>query len=436
MIVILQNEYSQRVKKRSFIIATLLTPIIILAISAAPALIAMYSYDKTTDVYNVAVFDKHNVVFDQLKNNNYLTFSKINEEEIEKIKTDRNFSAILHIDSNIVENHKNIQFEMFKEASMKETSRIESQLKKIISNKKISSYDIENLPKIIDDLNVHIKLNSLVLEEDGNVKKSSSAFNFAVGYVGGFLIYIFIFAYGSMILNSVIDEKSSKVVEVMVSTISPSHLMMGKILGIGLVAVTQFLIWGVILMLGGAGVSMFFADSLASNADMVNAGAATMSNQNMLPQEISMTVNMLTNFTMLFKIISVFLIYFLGGYLFYGAFFAAVASAVDNIQDVQQLQMPIMLPIIASLVFLSLAVQDPYNPIAFWLSIIPFTSPIIMLGRITSDIPIWEIALSIVLLYASFIGMLWVASRIYRVGIFMHGKKPSFKELYKWIKYK
>lgn len=437
MILILQKEYLQRVTKKTFILTTILTPVLLILLSLAPMLVMLLTKDNIGEITNVAVIDNSNKIAFQLKNSDRVTFDPIQLDGLEEVKNNKSYNAYLYINSDVITNYKDIKLESLKELNLKTISEISGNLNEIIRELKITEYEIENLPDIVKDLNVQTSLKTMIITEDGEMKESSSSLNYATGLIGGFLIYFFIFIYGSMVLNSIVDEKSSKVVEIMVSTVSPMQMMMGKIIGIGLVAITQFFIWACIIFFGGVALLSLFAEHLSvGDASTMMAMSGGMPVGNVVPSEVLMTLNSITNIYIVLKTIGLFAIFFIGGYLFYAACFAAVASAVDNLQDVQQLQTPITVPIIASLIFLSFAIEEPNSSLAFWLSIIPFTSPIIMMGRISGSVPIWDIILSIVALYTSFIGMLWCAGRIYRVGIFMHGKKPSFKDLYKWIKYK
>ena len=264
--------------------------------------------------------------------------------------------------------------------------------------------------------------------------------NIALAYIFGFLIYMFVFLYGNMVMQGVIEEKSNKVMEVMVSSVKPFELMMGKILGIASVAVTQFVIWVVfILVVGGAAMSLFGVGDMmaAASASAAMDPAAMMGTQ--MPSLDDETLSILRTVTdpaYLLRILGGFLVYFVGGYLLYAAMFAAVGSAVDNEKDTNNLQLPITIPLILAIFVMMSAMQDPHGPLAFWFSMIPFTSPVVMMVRLPYGVPGWELALSIGLLFVTFIAMVYLAGKIYRVGVFMYGKKPTFAELAKWLRYK
>ena len=248
---------------------------------------------------------------------------------------------------------------------------------------------------------------------------------------------MFLLIYGSMVMQSVIEEKNNRVLEVVVSSVRPFDLMLGKILGVALVAVVQVLIWGVLIFAVGAIVlpqlmpAEMMAGVQAMQQGMPDAAAMGDMDPEMLP-----AVAAVTDTGYILKLLVCLLLFVFGGYLLYSAMFAAVGSAVDNVQDASQLQMPVTLPIILALLMMLAVIKDPNSSLAFWFSIIPFTSPVVMMARIPYDIPLWEIVLSLVVLYASFVAMVWFAGKIYRVGIFMYGKKPTFKELLKWVRYK
>ncbi len=275
----------------------------------------------------------------------------------------------------------------------------------------------------------------------GTQKESSSGLSMALAYIFGFIMYMFVLLYGVQVMQGVIEEKNSKVLEVVVSSVKPFQLMMGKIIGIACVAVTQFIIWvAVIAVLGTLIVNqMVPADLLAAAQGMSASGMtpemAGAMNGAFDPDALAALSNLM-DVGYLGQMLVVFLIYFVGGYLLYAAMFAAVGSAVENVQDSQQFQMPVTLPIIFGLIGMINAMRDPGGAMAFWLSMVPFTSPMVMVARIPYGVPAWELALSIVLLVSTFLAMVWLAGKIYRVGIFMYGKKPSFKELAKWITYK
>jgi len=286
----------------------------------------------------------------------------------------------------------------------------------------------------LDRLKTNVSIDSFNITETGDEKKSDAGFTFGIGYVMGFLIYIFLFAYGAQVMQGVIEEKNSKIVEVIVSTVRPFHMMIGKVVGVASVGIFQFLIWIVLMsVISFVGMTAFGLNmDPAQTAQMMQeaGGEASAVQSNQQVQEI---VSIIRDIPVM-QIVMLFIFYFLGGYLLYGALFAAVGSAVDTPADAQQFMMPIMMPIIVAFMGLFMFVfNDPHGNVSFWLSMIPFTSPIIMMGRIGFGVPAWEIALSMVLLVGGFVFTLWLAGRIYRIGILMHGAKVNYKVLVKWL---
>ena len=272
-------------------------------------------------------------------------------------------------------------------------------------------------------------------EEDSQAR--SSVIASASGFVLGMVLYMFLLIYGGMVMQSVIEEKNNRVLEVVVSSVRPFELMMGKILGVASVAVVQILIWGVLICgVGALLIPHLMPAEVMAGAQAMQQGVPEAAALSGVSPEMMQAVATMTDFGYLVQIFVCLLLFVVGGYLLYSAMFAAVGSAVDSVQDAQQLQTPITIPIILAFLVMVSVMKDPNSPLAFWFSLIPFTSPVVMMARIPYGIPTWEVVLSLVLLYASFVAMVWLAGKIYRVGIFMYGKKPTFRELLKWMKYK
>ena len=316
---------------------------------------------------------------------------------------------------------------------------IRSQIEQILEAEKLKHYQIDDLDKILAEVETNISLQTLRNDKEESEQSSSSSIVATVlGYILGFVLYMFLLIYGAMVMQSVIEEKNNRVLEVMVSSVSPFQLMMGKILGVASVAVLQVVIWGVLICGGGALlVPQLMPSDVMAGVEMMQQGspeaAAALAE---LDPDMLQAVAAMTDTGYIFKIFVCLLLFVFGGYLLYSAMFAAIGSAVDNVQDAQQLQTPVTLPIILALLLMMAVINDPNSPVAFWASMIPLTSPIVMMARIPYDIPMWEIGLSLVILYASFIVMVWLAAKIYRGGIFMYGTKPTLKELWKWVRYK
>jgi ABC-2 type transport system permease protein len=312
---------------------------------------------------------------------------------------------------------------------------IVDQVEEIIESERLKEYNINDLKDILKKVEVNISLSTF--RNDQQNSASSSAASSFIGIILGFVLYFFLVIYGSIVMQSIIEEKSSRILEVLVSSVRPFDMMMGKILGVAAVAATQIAIWGVLIVaISALLIPAIMPDDILASVEAVKGGADVMAMaSNGVDIEMVTAMASITNTGYIAEIIALLLIFMVGGFLLYAAMYAAVGASVDSAQDAQQLTTPITIPIILAFLILTMVMNDPNSPLVVWCSMIPFTSPIVMMGRIPSGIPTWEIVLSIVLLYATFIVMVWLAGKIYRVGIFMHGKKPTFKELYKWIKY-
>ncbi len=436
--IIIQREFNERVRKKSFIITTLLMPVLMIALMVAPALIMKYSGG---DEKRIAVIDESGLIASQLQSDDELIFepTDLSVDEARKQLTDH--YAVLCIGSGVFADPSDVKFYVNSSSSIAVEENISNQLEHIIETEKLKQYNIDNLQQILDEVETSVSMQTFRNDksQEGETEAQSSIVATAIGYVLGFILYMFLLIYGAMVMQSVIEEKNSRVLEVMVSSVRPFQLMMGKIFGIASVAVVQIVIWGVFI--GGVGalvLPQLMPDQMAAGIEAMQEGApqaAEVTAASDFNPEMMQAVASITDAGYITKIFVCLLLFVLGGYLLYSAMFAAVGSAVDSIQDAQQLQTPIMVPIILALLMMLAVIKDPNSQVAFWFSMIPLTSPIVMIARIPYDIPMWEIVLSLVLLYASFIGMVWVAAKIYRVGIFMYGKKPNLKELWKWVRY-
>lgn len=433
--LIIMREFKERVYKKSFIITTLLMPLFFAAISVAPALIMHFA---TGDTKTVSVIDNSGIIAPQLESDESVAFVAIPngdlQEELKKSLESDNF-GLLYIGEDIVANPNNVQLYTNTSSSMLVEEYIADQIEDIIEAERLKEYNINDLKQILEKIEVNISLSTFRNDKE-NTASSSAASSF-LGIALGFVLYFFLIIYGSIVMQSIIEEKNSRILEVMVSTVRPFDMMMGKILGVAAVAVTQIVIWGVLIVaMSALLVPAVMPDDILASVEAVKGGADVMSMaSNGVDIETVAALASITNTGYIAKIIALLIAFMVGGFLLYAAMYAAVGASVDTAQDAQQLTTPIMLPIIISFIILTMVMNDPNSPLIVWCSMIPFTSPIVMMGRIPSGIPTWEIATSLVMLYATFIVMVWLAGKIYRVGIFMHGKKPTFKELYKWLKY-
>ncbi len=429
--LIVGREFNQRVRKRSFILTTLLTPLLLIGLMAAPALIMQMKSDKAR---TIAVLDRSGLIADKLQSDDRTKFVVDDRDEERLRRNEDGLFGYLVVGERLMEDPSDVRLYTFESSTLDLENEIASQIGRIVEEEKLRAYAIDDLPRIMQEVQTDIPLRTFRLDDGGEEKASSGILSMASAYVFGFLIYMFVFMYGAMVMHGVVEEKSSKVLEVIVSSVRPFELMLGKILGIASVAVVQFLIWMVLIfVLGTAVLQMISGDMLAQGASM--AGGMPQGLEGMDPESVA-ALRSVTDPAFLLRIFGGFIVYFIGGYLLYAAMFAAIGSAVDNIQDTQQLQLPVTIPMIFALLVMMNVMREPDSSLAVWCSLIPFTSPIIMMARLPYGVPAWQLALSIALLYASFVAMVWIAGKIYRVGIFMYGKKPGFKELYKWIRYK
>ena len=393
-----------------------------IGVFVVPILIASNSEDKIT----IAIIDNSKFNEFRLASNLNLEYTYLNEMNLEEYKTTliETYDFLLHIPEidSIQQIESSIEVYSTNQMSLSIKQNVENQIDKKLTNIYLLQSGIN--PDQIMKSQSKSKIKTYVVDEQGKNSKGNSEASFGIGLVGGFLIYIFIFMYGTMVMRSVIEEKTNRIVEIIISSVKPFELMLGKIISVALVGLSQFAMWiilGFIFLLIANGF-------ISTEIDMTNLN----SNEAVLSSEIGSTLMALPIKSLFF----VFLIYFLGGYLLYGSLFAAIGSASDQETDSQQFIVPITIPLIVSFVLVQVVIDTPHGGLAYWLSMIPFTSPIIMIARIPFGVPLHELLLSISLLIGGFLLTTWVAAKIYRVGILMYGKKINYKELWKWLKYK
>lgn len=432
--IIIAREFLQRVTKKSFIITTILFPVLMIGLMIAPALIMAFSTTETKEIY---VIDHSGIVAQKLKSSDEVSFVIADEGAPDTLRTHGNSYGVLFIGNNIVEKPGNVQLYTGEASSMAVERTITSQMEEIIKDEKLKQYNIENINEILRNVETTVTLQTFRTDSDNEESTSSSSMvSYAIGTLLSLVLYMFLLMYGQMVMTSIIEEKNNRVLEVMVSSVKPTQLMVGKILGIGSVAVTQIAIWGVLISSAvGILLPMLLPADIMAQATALNAGTLDSSASN-VDADLLGVIAAAGNVAYIVKLFALMAAFLLGGFLFYASMFAAIGSAVDNIQDASQLQTAAIMPIIIALVISMSVATDPNSPLAFWTSLVPFTSPMIMMMRIPFGIATWEIALSLGILYISIIGMIWIAAKIYRVGIFMYGKKPSLKELIRWINYK
>jgi len=437
--LVLTREYSTRVRKKSFIIMTILMPALMAAMFILPA---YFMSQDDTKIRTIAVYDGSTILLGQLESNDYTKYKFIPEDEYNKIKDNlkaTDFYAMLVIQPNVL-NTKTVQLISTSNIPFDLKNQIQNKIRTVIEKEKmaevIKQTAIPDLEARIAATKTSISVNTIKLGEGGEAKKSSTEIGMILGYIFGFMIYMFILLYGQMVMQGVMEEKQSRIVEVIISSVKPFELMMGKIIGIAMVGLTQLAIWiilGIAIIAGAKGMMPGAQHAGTAQEIMAQAQVA-----NQTPAQLDKMQDILSmlgsvNFPL---IIGCFIFFFIGGYLLYSSMFAAVGSAVDAMEDAQQFMMPIMMPIILAILVMMSAIKNPEGSTAFWFSIVPFTSPVVMMARIPFGVPAWQLALSMLVLVITFVGMVWAAGKIYRTGILMYGKKASWKELGKWLTYK
>ena len=432
--IITAREYLTRVKKKSFILMTLLTPLLI---TAFYGIIIWVSIGQSTSSHNqnVVVVDNSGFFKEGLTSPKNISFIQKESFSIDELIAADSIDAYISIASSYnIEEPLQLSYNTMGSLSVSDNGRIENAFETVMRQKKLTRLGIEQSD--IDKLKSKVSIKEITVEKDGSTKKSNIGVNTGVGMVLSMMIYFFIFLYGVQVMKGVIEEKTNRIVELIVSTVKPFQLMMGKVLGIALVGLTQLTIWialsGILMTVVGLAIGLNIGD-LGDMQQMANN-----------PQFANMDASMsdaLESFSSLplLKIFFVFLFFFMGGYLFYGALFAAIGSAVDNETDTQQFMLPITMPLVFSIaISFSLIAGDPNGTLATWMSMIPLTSPIVMMVRLPfmTAAENWQIFVSMGIMILSIIGVIWMAGKIYRTGILMYGKKPTYKELAKWLFYK
>lgn len=431
--IIIEREYLERVKKKSFIITTILMPLLMLALMAMPALIMNYVDGSTA---HVLVIDNNGTFIDRLKNTKEVIFIPDNCTPTDTTLTRTDVDATLIIPSDIIESASPLILLSNGPSSLSTETAISNQVSKIIETERLKQYNIANLDSIMAEVNASVVINTIRTDKDTDEEVMSSGLSYGIGIGMAFILYMFLLIYGQMVMTSIIEEKSNRVLELVVSSVRPTQLMMGKIIGVALVAVTQMVLWGILLTVMSAWVLPLLipADAVADIAAMRAGQLGAVSD----PSSIDMlsVLAAATQVGHIVGLIALMTLFLVLGFLIYSSIFASIGSAVDNVQDASQLTSFAIFPIIFGVIFALIAAADPMGQLAFWASIFPLTAPMVMVARIPFGIPAWQICLSLALLVAGFIGMIWVTAKIYRIGIFMYGKKPSFKEIMRWIAYK
>lgn len=445
--IIINREYITRVSKKSFIIMTILAPILMAALIIVPTVLMA---TQEMDYKKIAVIEDNSDLFrGAIKNSNTLEFVYVDNVKVDDLKKtfeQAGYYGILYISSELVNTPNAIQLISKKQPPIADLQYMENLLEKEIEKQKLMAYNIENLDEIMRNVESNVSIQTQKIDDTGQVKETSTGIAMALAYIGGFLMYMLVFMFGSQVMRGVIEEKTSRVVEVIVSSVKPVQLMMGKIIGIALVGLTQFLIWvfltfAIVVVVKStvlkdkdfAEITQTVPQSLMDEEQQVEVQAQV---QQVSPE--------LAEFSKLFEsamnqpwglIIFSFIFYFITGYLLYASIFAAIGSAVDNETETQQFMLPVTIPIILALMVALGTMQNPESSLSLWCSIIPLTSPIVMIARIPFGVPAWQLILSMALMIVTFIVFVWMAAKIYRTGILMYGKKTSWKEMWKWLRY-
>lgn len=462
--VIVGREYFTRVKKKSFLVTTFVVPILFAALCILPSILMLNTKEKSQ---NVAVVDQSGIVMPYYVSNDAATFTDVTPMgvDIAKEKLSEMGMDVLVVVSPLDTVAKTVSVQAYskKPLGVDFVESLGTKATSAVEDYRISSYHIENLDQIMKDVKARVRVTEFTMDEAGKETVSESSIYMIISMVLGMIIYMFIAMFGAMVMTGVIEEKSSRVVEVLISSVKATELMFGKIIGVALVALTQFFLWIVFTLVivfavngifgmnifGDAaaaqdptaimqsmGVSSDQMDAMGMSAIDMTAITEAAENQETVsgePSEMSVILTTLKNIPYI-RLIVCFIIYFVLGYLLYASLYAAVGSAVENEADTQQLQLPITIPLMLAFFIVFFAFRNPDSGVVFWGSMIPFTSPIVMIARIPYGVPIWQLIVSIGLLVLTFIGCAWVSAKIYKVGILMFGKKSTYKDLWKWLK--
>lgn len=432
--LIIKREYLTKVKNKSFIIMTFLSPLIMIALIAVVAYLSQLNNDKKRII---SVLDETGYLIDVFQNTENTTYNNLNDfslEDAKKLVKETDNYGLLHVAKvdSLDEISENIKFYSEETPSLTLISSIERKIEKHLREMKLQKDGVSLAQIEASKTNVDITQESF---EGEKTSKIDNVIKLAFGGIAGYLLFMFIIIYGNMIMRSVIEEKTSRIIEVIISSVKPIQLMMGKIIGTSLAGVTQFAIWvilgGVLMVVVSAIFGIDLSQTSVPQQELMNEAMQSEGAQ-------MMAENILTGISHLpiLNLVIAFMFFFIGGYLLYSSLYAAIGAAVDNETDTQQFMLPILMPLILAVyVGVFTVIEDPHGTVSTVFSFIPLTSPVVMLMRIPFGVPLWQQGLSLLLLVGTFIFAVWFAAKIYRVGILMYGKKPTYKELFKWLKY-
>lgn len=429
ILIIIQREFLKRVRTKGFIILTITMPFIMAALVFVPLWLSSIENDEQQ---KVAVIDPTGVYAKALKASKSFAFSAQPVITEEMRSEDSPYDAVVAISGDLVKNNGKVTIYSHKEIPGNMLDYIQSKLNETVQKQKLEATGIAGLDKIIDDVQRDVNMKTVKWSKEGDEQASSTYVAIIVGGIFTLLIYIFVITYGGMVMQSVIEEKTNRIIELLVSSVKPFQLMMGKIIGVMLVGIAQMALWGVILSIIMTVASVGFG---VSQAQSIAAGQPMPSPTMNMSQDTQELLTAIVNLPYA-EIGMMFIIMFVGGYLLYSSFFAATGASINEQEDANQFVVPITMITLFGLYAAMYSIENTDGPLAFWASLFPLTSPIVMMIRIPFGVPLWQELLSIALLYASAFLMIWIGGKIYRVGILMYGKKPSIKEIIKWMRYK
>lgn len=442
--IVIGREYMTRVKKKSFIILTIVMPFLMVALVATPILLGMIKDDEQKTVvildkthkYDAAILEAQKA--DSTRIEGY-TFA-LSGNSLQQFRTGSEEAyAVVDITDDLAIHPEAVKIYSQNEVSMELQRYVKDILQTQIRKDKLSAYNIPELDNIIHDIQADFDIKTIKWGAEGEETFSSSELAMGLGMLTAMLIYMFVMAYGAMVMQSVMEEKTNRIVEVIVGSVKPFYLMMGKIIGVMLVGFTQLAIWGAMIVSIGAIATLGLIPGLSDEAatipvEATNAQAAMEAMQAMENSPMQDIINSINNLPVA-EIGILFVLYFLGGYILYASFFAAIGAAINSQEDSSQFMMPMILIMVFAMYAAMGSMDNTDGPLAFWASLFPLTSPIVMMVRIPFGVPLWQELLSVALLYATAFGFVWLGGRIYRVGILLYGKKPSFLDLIKWLRY-
>ena len=432
--IIIQREFMTRVKKKSFILLTILMPFIFAALIMVPLMLATIEGDEQK---TVMVIDKTGRYVGSLKSTANYAFVPAADNKDEYYTDDSEVEAVVRITDDLVKNPKAATIYSPREVKAELLGYVETCLGEQVRREKLTAYNIPELEDILEDVQTEFHVATVKRNAEGDETSSNTYIAMAAGFIFTFLIYMFVMSYGGMVMQSVMEEKTNRIVELMVSSVKPFQLMMGKIIGVALVGFVQLAIWGVMLSIILLVCSSIFGLSAAPNVPAV-AGADMQMNavaQQAASGEAAEIMSALMGLPYA-ELGIMFVLYFVGGYLLYASFFAAVGASINAQEDSSQFIMPVVLIMVFGLYAAMYSAENTNGPLAFWASMFPLTSPIVMMVRIPFGVPWWEEVLSLGLLFATAMAFVWSSARIYRVGILMYGKKPSLREMLKWVRWR